>query len=318
MATNLAGFLKISKEKAKNLVTNDKCHVMIGNEAADLDSIVSAISLAYLRQRISAQQSINSRPVAMDDLDLHSLHSSNQLTLALCDHNVLTHNMKGMCDVVTEIVDHHKNELLYNPFKRNVQMVGSCASLVVGMYINEMPSLLSEDPLLPQLLYYTILLDTIGLDWTKGRVTQYDVDMIEMLQSYVGNVDKVSAFNEINKAKFDMSQMTADQLLRKDYKGIANPIGVGISSIGLSLATYASKETTTTASETNNYMQEKNIEVLVIMSVFTDSDESFRREVALCSHNIPLVKKLANGLLGEMSLKLTPQVDLKLGADLYT
>lgn len=92
-------------------------HVVLGNEACDLDSMVSALALAfYLTKTAGAGEifipvlNINraelplrgdnvfflqkvqipeSALVFRDEIDLHALHQAGQLTLIIVDHHVL-------------------------------------------------------------------------------------------------------------------------------------------------------------------------------------------------------------------------------------
>ncbi len=113
---------------------------MIGNEAGDADSIISAITLAYVE---SSQEEIESTPiVSIPKADLTTQrpevsllmemagivnassnlifvddpliqHDAIDSKVTLVDHNILAEKFQGKNWTVMEIVDHHQDEGLY-------------------------------------------------------------------------------------------------------------------------------------------------------------------------------------------------------------
>ncbi|KAF9960662.1 Exopolyphosphatase [Mortierella alpina] len=149
--------------------------VVSGNESADLDSIVSAVTASYFLSRL--QQSVLGQSNAIvipfvnidrQDLALRSdviylLASSNintdhvffrdelpqleailqrrpdQLSLFLVDHNQLAVGMSSLSAAkVVGVIDHHVDEGLYKDTAkiRRVETVGSCASLIADEFLN--------------------------------------------------------------------------------------------------------------------------------------------------------------------------------------
>lgn len=74
-----------------------------------------------------------------------------------------------------------------------------------------------------------ILVDTCNFSKEADRATPADVEIVESLEK-VGllDLDRDKVFNEIVKAKSDISELTIDDLLIKDLKVI-----VGIPIVGL-------------------------------------------------------------------------------------
>ena len=172
-------------------------HVVMGNESADLDSIVSAAVYAYfIHYRFGGKSAnivpmvniesceISLRPecifhfassgadvhhlVFSDRIELDRLHSEGRLKLTLVDHNALAPSQAHLEDAVSEIIDHHCDEKRFQGIERRViEPVGSCATLVAEMILDEAPELL--DTRLARLLLGPILLDTVNLDPTKKR-----------------------------------------------------------------------------------------------------------------------------------------------------
>ncbi|KAF9936951.1 Exopolyphosphatase [Mortierella alpina] len=150
--------------------------VVSGNESADLDSIVSAVTTSFFLSRL--QQSVLGQSNAIvvpfvnidrEDLALRSdvvylLASSNissddlffrdqlpqlesilqrgpdQLSLFLVDHNQLAIGMSSLSTAkVVGILDHHVDAGLYKDTAkiRRIETVGSCASLIADQFLND-------------------------------------------------------------------------------------------------------------------------------------------------------------------------------------
>jgi exopolyphosphatase len=116
--------------------------IIVGNEAADADSIVSAIALAYLRSLVESKSPLAARqcyvPVAnvsphelclrrdvqnllsiidvpigdiicLRDVDIPLVSAKVKMNIILTDHNTAVANLKPYESVITEIWDHHND-----------------------------------------------------------------------------------------------------------------------------------------------------------------------------------------------------------------
>ena len=173
--------------------------LVMGNEAADLDSMASAVAYAYLLNSLSLDKTIvpllpipradfklrteavyvfNQAGVDvdalifLDDVDFDALMENTQ-ELVLVDHNKLASRFGGYGDKLSMILDHHADEGLYDQAREKIiEGVGSTATLVGEKIKALSPALLDEN--LAVLLYGTILLDTVNLAEDAGRVTPKD------------------------------------------------------------------------------------------------------------------------------------------------
>ncbi len=169
----------------------------------DLDSMVSAISYAFLRQETetstnrfyipvisipSADYALRGECVyafsrflgpAQELTFLDHVKLSPESSLILVDHNQLCPSLSHLSDRVTCIIDHHKDDELYRSAEpRLIEPVGSTCSLVAlewksasvdgGIVIEESVA---------SLLLSGILLDTICLDPQYGRTTPKDLEV---------------------------------------------------------------------------------------------------------------------------------------------
>ncbi|KAF9968305.1 Exopolyphosphatase [Mortierella alpina] len=243
-----------------------------GNESADLDSIVSAVTTSYFLSRL--QQSVLGQSNAIvipfvnidrQDLALRSdvdylLSSSNiktddiffrdqlpqlesilmrnpdQLSLFLVDHNRLAIGMSSLSAAkVVGTIDHHVDEGLHMDTAkiRRIETVGSCASLVADLFLNDTIALDQKDTSgkgkgkgqpdwlrqSARLLLGPILIDTRNLNPEFKKVTPLDIKIAKQLMPYTGDSNCfTSLFTTIDEARQDTSKLSFYDLLRKDYK----------------------------------------------------------------------------------------------------
>ncbi|KAJ3381979.1 Exopolyphosphatase [Lobulomyces angularis] len=251
---NLNIFIKNLKSAIK---TSKKITFIVGNEACDLDSFVSSISLSYLLTQLSHDDEITYIPlipivkadlnlrtevafllnhlykeeqflnllIFMDDVDLKSL---TNFKFFLVDHNKLSPDFIDFNNSVNGVIDHHKDEGRYqdaNP--RIIQEAGSCSSLVLNYiiksYSNNNDLKLLFDEKFIKFFLAPILIDTVNLEPKFDRVTEIDVESFNFLISSFTMEQKI-AFNQtaffelLQDAKANISHLTCSELLKKDYK----------------------------------------------------------------------------------------------------
>ncbi|KAJ9076545.1 Exopolyphosphatase [Entomophthora muscae] len=248
-------------DKAPLSLTKEIYWVM-GNEAADLDSIVSSVSFAILKAHLNDSHSltlplinlprddINLRPEVLyvfeqcqlphelllfidDPLVLEweelTAKAGFKSNFILVDHNQLHSRFSDWNGVVKAIYDHHVDEAAHpNANPRVIRPVGSNTSLVVEWWKKQ-----HVDPhqdILPDLALFMlapILIDTVNLKGEYGRVTDLDVEVAGILRSLIISASFKGDdmyFKSIDDAKVSVSHMTPNQLLRRDFKLWTTPI----------------------------------------------------------------------------------------------
>jgi len=239
-----------------------KATIVMGNEASDLDSGVSALCLAYHR-------STPSRPVlpllnipsedfplktelvwALEEQGVTTGHllfrdssppplSLPHLSLVLVDHNVLPHRDLHLEGSVEEVLDHHARETSLEEGV-TIEPVGSCASLVLRTILSEDPTFC--EPSCLALLRQTILLDTVCLRPEARRVTPTDVAMVERVEAILGlqAAAREQVFNRVQEEKGRVGHLTVLQLLGRDLKVVVSPTGssVALSSLPLPCSSF--------------------------------------------------------------------------------
>jgi len=216
---------------------------VIGNEACDLDSVISSIIYAYyltlttgivtlpvicvvkedLRLRTEIAYFLKKMEVEQDVLlfldtpGVVELQGKEGISVSLVDHNKWSNVLQLKSATVLNIIDHHVDESS-DVDGKVIEMVGSCCTLIAEQLLKHFEmSEISEE--IRMLLHSTILLDTINLDWEKGRTTEKDVAMIDKLACSDIPLGK-DIYSELLAAKIDISDLSPYDLLRKDTKHV--------------------------------------------------------------------------------------------------
>lgn len=303
--------LAANKANAKSAA---RLHLVMGNQGADLDSIVSSVVYAFLLSELASAQR-QSEPVAIlplvnvpradfplrreveflfqdvgidvanlafvDELDLRSVMQDRELALTLVDHNRLPDDQAFLEPAVVEIIDHHAVSGQFSrPVSIEIEPVGSTATLVTHRIPADKPELLG--PGLAKLLLGTILLDTANLDQGAQRTAKKDRDAVARLDALV-TVDHEELFSGLQEKKSDIEGMTIDELLRKDLKLYDfDGLRCSISSIPLALSHWRGKENEL-AGALRDFADSRKLDAVVVMLFVSDPD--FRREAIVFARN---------------------------------
>ncbi|CAN9514416.1 unnamed protein product [Ophioblennius macclurei] len=297
-------------------------HVVLGNEACDLDSMVSALVYAYFLSKtapgdaftvplLNIQQSellLRSDNLFLlrqtglspdllifrDQLDLRALHRAGRLRLTLVDHNVLPSSDHDLEGAVVEVIDHHLLEREASPScPVTVEMVGSCATLVTERIIQKAPHILNQQ--IAQLLYAAVVLDCVNMSPAAGKVTGKDSQYAAALESRFPALPPRSAlFNALQNAKFDVSGLNTEQMLLKDMKAVSGNLNLAISVLYITLEDFLQREGL--EAELSSFCQKLGFDLLLLMTIsFTESKEPIR-ELAVFSHSAPYRQQVSQYL----------------------
>jgi len=354
---------------------NPTNHFVLGNDAGDADSIISAITLAYIESilhkddwknnvdqtpvvTVPKDSFIHQRPDVNLLLQLAGIHDlSNKLlflddlkdilenntndgnneilrnrSISLVDHNTLNKSLRHFQKnlIVTEIVDHHKDEKQYKKTcssdRRNIAfdhghaLVASTATLVAERLQEHSAPYPSSIGIL---LLGVILLDSVNLDDSVGKVTERDRDAVNDLllytdwknaisSSYIkrkGNgaimIDTNELFKKLQHAKYDLlfwDELSVTHALAYDYKEEGHTIKFGISSILMPGLGFMSKDKFYIS--TLEFMESKQISFLGIMFAFYDEQEEFNRQLAFVSSDEMVdLRESLGGLLASSTYK---------------
>ncbi|XP_076311549.1 exopolyphosphatase PRUNE1-like isoform X1 [Tachypleus tridentatus] len=332
----MESFLRSCKNSLIHLPQFTEVHVVLGNESVDLDSTIATLVTAlflyqgrsglnhgvlpvlnvlrkdfHLRTEVNFfLKDANISPdllIFKDEIDLEKLKKDNKLILTLVDHNILTLEQQLLEDAVVRVIDHHKPES-GDRGKRcdtTIEMVGSCCTLVAEKLFNTNPDIMDKQ--VAMLLYGTILLDTVCLSEEAKRTTSKDIEMVTKLESVLEDVKRVEIFETLQKAKFDVSGLTVDEMFRKDMKVIeGNNCRIAISSIPGPLENLEVKPKVRECLE--EFLTQSNYHGLVILAIsFDNITRKVQRQIAVYSTN-PVIKER---IVTTLQVADKPQLELK-------
>ena len=284
----------LTKTKS-NYTPEKKMTIVIGNEAADLDSMASSVTYAYYLSlsgvnaiplmniprndfilRTEAVYLFKAASLSPDnllfieDVNLKELFDNGNLELVLVDHNVMGSGQVPYETSITEILDHHADENKYpTAAKTDIRPVGSTATLVAERFIQNNKDKIDSD--IGTLLLGTILLDTVNLDESAGRVTEDDAiiagDLIE-----ITGLDQKTLFDKLQYEKFNVSSLGSYDLLRKDYKEWQlGDVKCGIGSVLMPALDWIKKDPDILKAF-QDYARERKLDVLFAMNAYTDPE----------------------------------------------
>ncbi len=322
---SLQGYLLSAKS---NIYTSQL--VILGNEAADLDSIASSIAYGYLRQQITPGIAVlplipipradvtlrnevvyvfNEAGITMDDLvfmdevNLDALFEHTEIVLV--DHNQITVQLAKYSEKITGVIDHHRDEGLYlDAFPRIITPIGSTTTLVAQEFAKTSVEI-SEN--LAILLGATILLDTVNLAEIAGRVTDADREAAAAILPLCP-LPQQEFFERVQEAKFNVDGFSSNDFLRKDYKEWQlGKSRVGIGSALLSVIDWI-KMDADLAVGFETFCTAKKLDLLLSMNAFHKPD--FQRDLVLFTKSKDESDALYAYLQGK-GLKLSAVENLK-------
>ncbi|KAG3281495.1 exopolyphosphatase PRUNE1 isoform X1 [Ictidomys tridecemlineatus] len=287
-------------------------HVVLGNEACDLDSMVSALALAFYLTKTNEAEEVfipvlnikrSELPlrgdnvfflqkiqipetilIFRDEIDLHALHQAGQLTLILVDHHVLPKSDAALEEAIVEVLDHRPIEQKHCPLCHvSVELVGSCATLVAERILQGAPEILDRQT--AALLHGTIILDCVNMDIKIGKATPKDNEYVEKLEALFPDLPKRNdIFDSLQKAKFDVSGLTTEQILRKDQKTIHRQgTKVAISAVYMDLEAFLQRPNL--LADLGAFCQAHSYDALVAMTIFFNTHNEPVRQLAIfCPH----------------------------------
>jgi len=295
--------------------------VVFGNQSADMDSIMSSLSLAFyisqqeitsfLGHNVSFAIPIINIPredmkLRKDSLlifekagvSIENLLFAEDITInedtqiILVDHNVVEfpfdmHDLK-----VSLIVDHHKDERASSNCRgeqRVIQTAGSCTSIIAREILKVSPQFFNSHSTIALMYVATILLDTSKFDESTKKTTPLDVEVYEKLSKLVDCPD----YDTLLSARIDVSGFSTGDLFRKDLK---------IRRFGkytLAMASIPNDHESFVTSDfedfVDSFMKSRESDPFCLMTT-SANDGNFKRELSLFSYN--------PSLLGHVSSKL--------------
>ncbi|XP_069041109.1 exopolyphosphatase PRUNE1 isoform X2 [Lepisosteus oculatus] len=312
----------MNRKECRSAEDGSGVHVVLGNEACDLDSMVSALAFAYFLAKTTANPAVVPvlnirrsefplRPentfllreaglpqeglLFRDEIDLQALHRTGRLALTLVDHNILPRADGSLEGAVVEVIDHHHLDRVPSPScPLTVEPVGSCATLVTEHISQRAPEVLDRQ--VAQLLYGTIVLDCVNMAPEAGKVTPKDSQYVALLEARFPDLPPRGAlFDALQNAKFDVSGLSTEQMLLKDMKAESGgDVSLAVSVVYVILETFLQRPGL--QQELCEFCHRHRYSVLVVMTIsFNERKEPFR-QIAVYSASTALREQVSQAL----------------------
>jgi exopolyphosphatase len=262
----LRGFLYKQREQLQNRMhlspqTKPDVHIVLGNESADMDSIISSIVRAYQlflvgendalylpyinipREELSLRKDVQylfeglgisaeNLSFIDDPISLALLNQANLLKLHLVDHNELNPDQSYLVNTVVDIIDHHADAKINYPAlkQKTIKVIGSCTCLVANEMLKVLP--IEKMPkALAGLILAPILIDTSNLK-SKEKTTSEDIRINNILEERIGDKMPSNYYETLRLKKEDTSGLSHKLLLLKDFKKFnAGEVTYGMSTL---------------------------------------------------------------------------------------
>jgi exopolyphosphatase len=315
-------FILSAKKALDNLGSHKNLHLVLGNESCDLDSTVSALSLAFL---IHSQNSTKNADylvipvlnveakyfplrteicyllkkygidpnilIFKDQIEYTKVLKGRKVKTSIVDHHVLSSNDKILEKTVVQIFDHrtiNSQEICQNKNieKILITTVGSCATLIANEIIeSKVPILFNE---LCQLLYATIIYDTIGLDKECGKTFEEDMMIVQHLENILKPTEsRKELFDVLWKIHNDTSSLSTKDLLYRDLKVVK---GVPMPGLPLLVKDYLKRPDADVA--ITAFAKEFNNPSVVLIGI--DASKEVKRDVAIFSTDASFKESLTH------------------------
>lgn len=352
MSETVLSFLRYLKSSyLKGFANTSPLKIVCGNQSADLDSVVSAISFAYfsylkdprnpilpvvniprndldLRRDIVSvlkRQSIPKNLLYFQE-DIRDLKRQFgcKVESILVDHNDPQSDLKLIIDRVIGIIDHHedlglyKEEIAQSNGPRIITTTGSCSSLVLNYWYDLIgPESVAQMKDSFPLCLGAALIDTSNF---KFKVEEADLKVLGIYKKYLPEVNFEEYYKQIREAKDDISGFSLKSVLKKDYKEFvfdksSSPVRCGIASVVKPLSwlrqEYGIENIDHTCSE---LLKEQSQDIFLILTSFI-KENTFLREIAFFAH--PDTIHLCDEIISQVSpaLKLKPIDEVQVSSE---
>ncbi|GAB1607554.1 protein prune homolog 2-like isoform X1 [Argonauta hians] len=321
----MENYLARVHENLGHLSNYKTVHVVLGNESADPDSVISSLVEAYyLNQADQGDDDVVVIPVVnikrrdvrlrrvlghvlkqqgircevllyRDDVDLHQLHFQHKLKLTLVDNNVLPLKDHALEDCVVSVIDHRPRERPESSdCKTCIEPVGSCCTLIAHQIFHS-PFVTIIDDKVAALLFSVIIVDTMNMNKEAKIGTDKDEEMLRRLETILPGWNRADTLEQIYSIKHDTSGFSSLDLLEMDLKVISdNDINIAMSSISKPIEDFVKMDEL----EASLYKlcELYEAKAVVIMCMFTSNEDTPKRDLAVFSMFKPVLDKIVGVL----------------------
>ncbi len=226
---------------------------IIGHKSPDLDSVISAISYANLKNKIENEN--NYKAAISGEINLETkyilekynfeipdlLENLANKKIIMVDHNEFSQALEGIEDAeIIEVIDHHKINFKYNyPINFKTSNLGATCSLIFNEYKKYAIKIEKE---LAAIMLAAILVDTVISK--SPTCTNDDKIIIEELAKIAEIADWQEYGLEIFKVRSSVESLSPNEIIKSDFKDfIINNRKIGIGQVeSVDLLVFKDKE----------------------------------------------------------------------------
>ncbi|ODQ79411.1 hypothetical protein BABINDRAFT_171642 [Babjeviella inositovora NRRL Y-12698] len=320
-----------NKTLAATLASKGRLRIVSGNQSADLDSVVSAITYAYfhhvahptipiiplinipradLNLRKDIVYALGKQAITVDLLyfveDFHKIDPT-LIDLVLVDHCAPQGDLRHFTNVIS-IIDHHDDENMFlDAQPRIIEKSGSCSCLVFNYWYDvltkgSVSTAVFADVM--DILVAPLLTDTGNM---SNKVEPADIAAFDKYSAIAPFLNFAAYADELKQQKKDLSGLTLSEILRKDYKAYEfQTASDGIKTVGISSMpksfSYFFKNFSTIEAEVKEWGVHQKLDLVCMMA--SDKKVEFVRQIAFYDFvDDVLSDKIAGLLRQELQLE---------------
>lgn len=274
---------------------------VVGNEASDADSIVSAVVYAWflnhtakdgtehipfvqceisdLSERLDFQEVCKISKTTIENVRSLSDHSVTVSHWILLDHHFPSKSLRVRADFksVIEIIDHHEivseeaKQFVASVPKVDIRTIGSTCTIIAQLILKTMEGDTQVPEWILWLLFLVIMIDTCNLDPARGKTTQTDLDTYNLLKSRLNPASIPDIYQQLLDSIFSPEfwyNSSLERILSHDFKEME---GVGYSVLLRSISGISDEEIAT-------FARKRGFKIYVISCGFHGENGKLRRQ----------------------------------------
>ncbi|ESO06830.1 hypothetical protein HELRODRAFT_170850 [Helobdella robusta] len=248
-------------------------HVVVGNEACDLDSAVCAICLAFALNQNQKQNERRTVYVPLLNISRKDYRIRTEVKYLLENVGIAEEDLCFLEDINLRLL--HEKKLLKITLVDFNTFAGA------------------------------ILIDTTCLE-DRSKTTEKDINIVDEIEKQFVDFDRNALYNNILVAKDQISGLTLEEILRKDLKFADKMINnhmvkIAIPVIRINIHDFF-EENSDVEGRIKKQLEMFNSSALIIM--FMDTKVNLRRFIAVYSYENDILEKLINGLVNSKTVDL--------------
>lgn len=250
--------------------------IVIGHKNPDLDSVASAVALAYFKNNSGESGWVAARAGELDDETEHVLKKFKIKTpdrvdnvkgkkVAIVDHCAYCQMVEGVNDAeVVEVVDHHNigDIETAKPIHFHTEPVGSTSTIITTYFLNYNIKIPKE---MASLLLAAIISDT---DLFKSpTTTKLDLKIKQELEEMTGILAEDLGV-EMFEVKSNLKNKKTIEVISEDFKEYDVPLGfkLGCSQVKvMDLKGFLKERRVEVLKEMKNLIGEKGYEMMIVI-----------------------------------------------------